>query len=173
MGLATLLGGIVGHGFLYAFGDFWKFPGWAFSMLAINLIERVMITYSRPYIRSWFVRLFSWLNIVELLLFVTLAFVTLQFRFVEIHTAYGLLVFVFSFSLFHYIKGNDKMVFKWFIGGVLAVAVSDLFFLREIAISKWFNHIDISHILLALAAWLFYMGARRMVHVIQNSGVHY
>lgn len=173
MGLATLLGGIVGHGFLYVFGDSWKFPGWGISMLAINLIERVMITYSRPYIRSSFVKFFSWLNIVELLLFVTLAFVTLQFRFVEIHTAYGLLIFVFSFSLFHYFRGNDKEVFKWFIGGVLAVAVSDFFFLTEIALSKWFNHVDISHILLALAAWLFYMGARRMVLIVQNAGPHY
>lgn len=172
MGLATLLGGILGHGFLYAFDDAWKFPGWAFSMLAINLIERVMITYSRPYLQTGFTRFFSWLNIIELLLFATLAFTTLEFLFVEIHTAYGLLIFVFSFSLFHYIRGNDRTVFKWFLGGVLAVAVSDFFFLTEISISRWFNHIDISHILLALAAWLFYMGARRMIPVIHHGNLH-
>lgn len=172
MALGTLTGGIVGHGLLYAIPQVWKFPGWAFSMLAINLIERVLITYSKPYIRTQYSTVFSWLNIIELITFAALAFITLNFRYVGIHAAYGLLVFVFSFSLFHYLKRNDRAVFKWFLGGVLTVAISDIFFVSGIGVSRWFNHIDISHVLLAVAAWLFYIGARRLLDVIHENELH-
>ena len=171
LALSTIWGGVIGHGFLYAFSFHWKLPGWAFAMVAINLIERVVILYSKPYIRKDFVRFFSWLNIVELIVFVGLAFGTLNFLYVEIHAAYGLLVFVLSFSLFHYVRNNDRAVFKWFLGAVLTVAVSDFFFLSGIGFGPWFNHIDISHVLLAFAAWFFYEGAVKMLLVLSNRGV--
>lgn len=163
LALATLWGGVMGHGFLYAVTFHWKLPGWAFAMVAINLIERVVILYSKPYIRKGFVRFFSWLNVLELVVFAGLAFSTLNFRYVEIHAAYGLLIFVFSFSLFHYIRRNDRAVFKWFLAAVLTVAVSDFFFLSGIGLGPWFNYIDISHMLLAVGAWFFYIGAAQML----------
>ena len=43
MGVATLMGGILGHGFLYLFSEAWKIPGWFLSMFSIMLIERSSI----------------------------------------------------------------------------------------------------------------------------------
>src|SRR3546814_4948429 len=48
IGIATFIGAIVGHGFLYALSPSWKILGWGFGMVAINVMERVMINYSKP-----------------------------------------------------------------------------------------------------------------------------
>ncbi|MFZ1806565.1 MAG: hypothetical protein WAU36_05060, partial [Cyclobacteriaceae bacterium] len=50
MGLATFFGGVIGHGFLYAFSFAWKLPGWIISMFSIALIERSSIEHARPLI---------------------------------------------------------------------------------------------------------------------------
>jgi len=59
MALATGIGGLLGHGFLYAFEKSiditlevspWKLPAWLISMFSIMLIERAAIEYARPII---------------------------------------------------------------------------------------------------------------------------
>lgn len=164
--LATFLGGILGHGFLYAFSPKWKFPGWAFSMIGVNLIERTMISFSKAFIRPLFVKLFLWVNIAELIVFAILAFVTIDFKYVEIHTAYGLVVFVFGFSLYHFFRKNHPETVIYFIGAVVMVIFAFFFFVTKIGISIWFNYMDISHVFLAAASWMFYLGGRKMLELI-------
>lgn len=161
--LSTFLGGVLGHGFLYAFSPQWKFPGWVLSMVGINLIERVIISFSRTFIKPGYAKFFSWVNIVELVIFAYLAFTRIDFTYVEIHTAYGLIIFVLGFSLYHYFKGNHSKMIRYFIWAVLAVVVAFFFFITKIGLGIWFNYMDISHLFLALSAWLFYLGARAML----------
>lgn len=161
--LSTLSGGILGHGFLYAFSPVLKFPGWAFSMVGINLIERVMLSFSKSFIKPGYARFFSWVNIIELLVFAYLAFTKLDFAYVEIHTAYGLMIFVLGFSLYHYFKGNHTDMIRYFIWAVIGVIFAFFFFITKIGLGIWFNYMDISHVFLAVSAWLFYLGARAMM----------
>ncbi len=162
MGLATAIGGLIGHGFFYLFSFYWKLPGWWTSMVAINLIERAVIEYARAYIRPKTARFFAILNIIELITFMVLTFSTLDFLFVEIHTTYGLLLFVASFSTYIYIKTKSKGS-KFFLIAVLFAAISALFFMNEWSAHMWFNYLDISHTLMAISAFLFYKGARAIM----------
>jgi hypothetical protein len=139
MGIATFLGGVVGHGFLYFFNDItnvdlpvspWKLPGWYVSMLSIALLERAVIERSKilvPYRVGWF---FSRLNIVELLTFMTITGFTLNSFFVEVHSAYGLLVVTSSFSLFIFIK-TRHIGSRRFLVAVACSALSALFFMNK------------------------------------------
>ncbi len=173
MGIATFLGGVVGHGFLYFFNDItnvdlpvspWKLPGWYVSMLSIALLERAVIERSKilvPYRVGWF---FSRLNIVELLTFMTITGFTLNFFFVEVHSAYGLLVVTSSFSLFIFIK-TRHIGSRRFLVAVACSALSALFFMNKWGIGPWFNHFDISHSIMAVGAWFFYRGADYMMHL--------
>lgn len=156
----------MGHGFLYAFTPGWKFPGWAFGMVGINLIERAMISFSKSFIKPRYAAFFSWVNILELLVFAYLAFTRLDFKYVEIHTAYGLIIFVLGFSLYHYFRGNHKEMIRYFIWAVMAVIVAFFFFITKFGISIWFNYMDISHVFLAVGAWLFYLGTRAMMKTL-------
>lgn len=162
MGLATAIGGIIGHGFFYLFTFYWKLPGWWTSMVAINLIERAVIEYARKWVQPKTARFFAILNIIELLTFMVLTFSTLNFFFVEVHSTYGLLLFVASFSTFIYIKTKSKGS-KLFLIAVLFAAISALFFMNEWSLHMWFNYLDISHTLMAISAFLFYKGAREIM----------
>ncbi|MBN2891849.1 MAG: hypothetical protein JXL97_08285 [Bacteroidales bacterium] len=187
MGIATFIGGVVGHGFLYLFdaqweapewlvaflskivgeglmnevANPWKLPGWLTSMFSIALVERASIEYARPFINKKVGKFFSWLNIIELMTFVTITFATLNFFFVEIHTAYGFLVIVLSFSLIVYLKTKKKGS-KLFLIAIGFSSIGALFFMNKWGLSPWFNHFDISHTFLAFSAIFFYKGAKEI-----------
>lgn len=165
MGIATAIGGIVGHGFLYAFNyntelsvSPWKLPGWITSMLSIAMVERASIEYARKLIKPKVGSFFAWLNIIELLTFMIITLSTLNFFFVEVHSAYGLLIVVAGFNVFVYKKTKNKAS-KLYLTAIVISAISALIFMNEIGVSKWFNHFDISHVLMSFCAWLFYKGS--------------
>jgi hypothetical protein len=188
MGIATFIGGVVGHGFLYAFksqwelskdwiafitqfvpenkmnatANPWKLPGWLTSMFAVMLIERASIEYARNFIKPSVATFFAWFNIFELLFFIAITFSTLNFFFVEVHTFYGFMVIVLSFNLLIYIKTRSKGSLNFLIA-VAWAAVAALFFMNHWGVSKWFNHFDFSHTFMAISAWFFYRGARQMI----------
>lgn len=189
MGIATAIGGIIGHSFLYLFdtqwqspekfvnligkifGDElmkdvanpWKLPGWLTSMFSIALVERASIEYARPLINKKVGTLFAWINIIELLTFVTITFATLNFFFVEVHSAYGLLIVVTSFNLIVFIK-TRKRGSKLFLIAVGFSAIGALFFMNKWGLSPWFNHFDISHIFMTFSAVFFYIGSKEVLN---------
>ena len=160
MGIATAIGGIIGHGFLYAFSFAWKLPGWLTSMFSIALIERAVIEKAKPIISPKLGSFFTWLNAIELVLFVVLTFSTLNFFFVEVHSAYGLLVVVTSFSSYTFVKTKNQGS-KLFLYAVAFCSLSALFFMNQWSLHTWFNYLDVSHIFMAIGAFLFYKGALR------------
>ena len=162
MGIATLIGGLIGHGLLYLFTFAWKLPGWLTSMFSIALLERASIMYAKPLIKSKIGNFFAWMNLIELTTFVIITFSTLNFFFVEVHSAYGLLIIVTSFNLVVYRKTKSEAS-KLFLIAVGITSISALIFMNEWGISKWFNHFDISHILMAISAFIFYKGSLKMI----------
>lgn len=158
MAAATTYGGVIGHGFLYAFGFAWKLPGWFISMVSITLLERAMIEYSKPLMTGRVNRWFTIFNLVELGTFAFLAYYFLNFKFVEIHTAYGLVIFVLSFSIFNYRRRPtpDRKAARNFIIGVIWAVFAGVFYIGRLGFHEWFNHADVSHTFLCLASWSFY-----------------
>lgn len=161
MSLATANGGIIGHAFLYHFSFAWKLIGWILSMLSIMLIERASIEYVSSYLNEKIARALKWINILELIFFVTITCVTLNFFFVEAHTTYGLLIVVASLHLYAYRKVKSKGS-RLFLIAVGIAAVSAIIYMNKWGISPWFNHNDISHVLLMVTAWFFYRGGREI-----------
>lgn len=162
MGLATLLGGIIGHGFLYLFTFTWKLPGWLTSMFSIALLERASILLAKPLIKPKIGNFFAWMNLVELATFIIITFATLNFFFVEVHSAYGLLIIVTGFNTLVYIKTKTEAS-KLFLIAVGIVAFSAVIFMNQWGFSKWFNHNDICHVLMAGSAYLIYKGSLIMI----------
>jgi hypothetical protein len=162
MGLATFFGGVIGHGFLYLFSFAWKLPGWLTSMFSIALIERASIEQARKLISRRLGRALAWLNIIELLTFMTLTFSTLNFFFVEVHTTYGLLIVVASLNIFIFVRTRDPGS-RLFIIAVAFSALGALVFMNEWSIHLWFNYLDLSHVLLAVSAYFFYRGSRLII----------
>lgn len=158
LGLATLFGGLVGHGFLYLFTFAWKLPGWIISMLSVAFIERSAIEYARPLIDTYIGKFFLILNILELLTVMTITTYTLNFEWVELHSGYGLLAVVLPFHGYVYLKTRDRGSLI-ILGAVMIASIAALIFMNQISLHAWFNYIDISHVLVASAAFVFYRGA--------------
>ena len=161
MGVATLLGGFLGHAFKYALSPEWKIPGWVVSMFAVMLIERAAIEHARPLIKPRLGYFFLGLNIVELTVLLFLAVIMLEFNYVLGHSAYGLGAVVGGFHLFVFIK-TKSLASRRMLQAVLIAGLGALFYINQWAPSKWFNHLDIGHTTMAIGSWFFYLGSKNL-----------
>ncbi|HMJ69813.1 MAG TPA: hypothetical protein VK508_13005 [Cyclobacteriaceae bacterium] len=158
MSIATGIGGVIGHGFLYALSFPWKLPGWIVSMLSVALIERSSIERAKPLIDLRLARFLMVLNIIELLTIMTVTMSSLNFKWVEFHSGYGLLGVVLPFHAYTWYKTRDKGSLV-IIMAVLVASLAALVFMNKISIHTWFNYLDISHVMMAIGAYVFYRGA--------------
>ena len=161
MGIATTLGGLVGHAFLYNFNFYWKLPGWITSMISIMFVERATIEHTRIQLSPKIVKVLGVINIFEFLTFLTLTIVTLNFFFVEFHSGYGLMFVVLSLEGYLFIKTKNQAS-KMMLIGVFFAAIAALFFMNKISPHQWFNYLAVSHKFMALAALFFYLGASKI-----------
>ncbi len=161
MGIATALGGIIGHAFLYAFSFYWKLPGWITSMISIMFVERAAIEHARIWLKETLIKILLVVNIIEFLTFLTLTVVTLNFFFVEFHSGYGLMFVLLSLEGFLFLKTRNTAG-KYILAGIGFAALAAFFFMNKISPHQWFNYISASHIFMAVAATFFYQGAKRI-----------
>jgi len=161
MGIATLFGGIIGHAFLYAFSFYWKLPGWIMSMISIMFLERAAIEHTRIWLNPSIVRVFGIINILEFLTFVTLTITSLDFFFVEFHSGYGLMFVVLSLEGFLFLKTKNQAG-KFMLAGVGFAALAAVFFMTKFSPHQWFNYLCVSHVFMAAAASLFYIGTTKI-----------
>jgi len=161
MALATAYGGIIGHAFMHYLDFGWKVPGWLISMFSVALLERVAITHAKPLLNKKHGNFFTLLNSVELLILTIIVLATLNFKFVEAHAAYGLLIIVFSFEVFIFkMKKAESSIIFLIATGIASLAA--LVHLSQFTIHPWFNHLDLSHVLMAASAYVFFLAGRKM-----------
>ncbi len=160
MGIATFLGGVIGHGFLYALSFGWKLPGWIISMISVALIERSAISHAGSLIKPPIRKFFLIFNLLELVTIITITMITLDFKWVQFHSGYGLLAIVSTFHLYTYFRTGDKGSL-YMLSGVGVTCIASYIYINKISLHTWFNYLDISHILLAIAAYSLYLGAFR------------
>jgi hypothetical protein len=170
MGISTTLGGLIGHAFLNYFGFAWKIPGWITGMCSVALMERSAIMQARHLMKPVIGKTFALINIIELSVFMFIAFYTLNFSFVEIHAAYGLII-VFLFELFIYFRKRNPGS-KIILYGVGISACAAIIHLTKFSLHTWFNYFDLSHVFMAISAFVFYKGVIQIevspAHISKN-----
>ena len=157
MGLATLLGGIIGHAFLYAFSFYWKLPGWIMSMISIMFVERAAIEHARIWLKPSIIKVFGIVNIIEFITFLTLTIISLDFFYVEFHSGYGLMFVVLSLEGYLFLKTKNTAG-KYMLAGIGFAAIAAIFFMTKISPHHWFNYLCVSHVLMAIAATFILLG---------------
>jgi hypothetical protein len=161
MALATFLGGILGHAFQYAVGLSWKLPGWLISMLSVMSIERASIMHAAPIINKKFAKFLGIANYVELLTFAVLSFSTLNFFYIQAHSAYGLGLVVLPLHFWVYWNTRNEGSRIIFLSVIFATLAA-FFYTSEIGLHTWFNHLDLAHTVMAISLYFFYRGARKL-----------
>lgn len=161
MSIATFLGGVIGHAFLYFFSFEWKLAGWTVSMFSVALAERAAISHAKPLLKKNIGNFWIILNIVELCVFLFFTLYTLKFIFVETHAVYGLLIVLFSFECYIYIRTKDKGSQK-VLWAVLLMALAAATHIGKLTIHAWFNYLDLSHVFMAASAWILFKAVEDM-----------
>lgn len=162
LGWATTIAAFMAHAFLPYFGENWKLPGWIMSMIAVSWLERSSIAHTSPLMGNRSAHTIKWANYVELFILIGGAIITINFVFVEIHTALGLLLVAAPLHTMAWRRKRDYGS-RYILIAIFFAAVAMSFFVSKIGISKWFNHSDIAHIFLTISAYCTYLGAKNML----------
>jgi hypothetical protein len=157
LGLGALSGGLLGHAFLYGLSPHWQLVSWIFCIASAGIFAHTLVDMSRNYVRLSFSRMVMWVNLVILGAAVVYTVWTLNFSGVKYYTIFVTLAVVASFSYYIYRKTGSRG-FIALLFGLGVGLVSALVFSYELGISPWFNHRDISHVLLSLSALILLKG---------------
>ena len=155
MAISTGISGIIGHGFLYAFGTSWKLLGWISSIISVLFIQAAVLELVRSSLNPNLRKLIIGVSVVECIVATTLTIWTLNFAFVVVHIAYGLIGIVFTLSWYAN-KQHPKVGYSLFQKAVGWAGVAALVHLNEIGAHTWFNHLDVSHVFVGLSMYTFF-----------------
>ena len=162
-GIATTCAAFIGHAFLYLFTFEWKMIGWSFSATGILAMEWATLLFVRPHTSD---RLFKWLSIgvlVKYLAFWTLIITTKNFLVTQMNAAIGLVGVVLMLQIFHYRKtkhpGSRGVIFAILFSFLPAITYNS-----KLSFHVYFNHHDISHLLMATCMFLMYLGVEQIVN---------
>ena len=161
MGIATIIGGILGHAFIYAVNDKWKLTSWFASMISISILERVSIEHARNMLKPKFVLFLEIINIIKLLIFIIIVAIKNNFSLSSIHMAIGVLAIVAPLEIFIYFKTKEKAVLLFLFSVAISV-ISIMIFILKIGIHKWLNHKALSHVVLSICMYLLFITACKL-----------
>ena len=155
--LGALTGGLLGHAFQYRMQEEWKLVSWTLTLGSVALMVQALLEIARPLIEEGVLRIISWFNILIFILAFVLTFLSLDFTPAKYHSIFGL-VFL-SGSLCYYIfKRTANKGVLILLGGVGIGFLSAITFSLQWGFSPWFNHRDLSHIILCFSAYYVYKG---------------
>ena len=153
MSAATFLGGLLGHAFLYC-GSFalMKLPGWLSGMFAMSVLAQISIHlfFEKKNKRYFY---FSIINILIFAIMLGLEVYNLAFNYVQIHSVLLLLLLILPLQA-SLIKQKDAFKSKNILFALAIAGVGSFFFTNKIGLMPWFNHIDVSHVFLALSMYV-------------------
>lgn len=161
MATGAFLGGLLGHAFLYEVGNAWKFPGWLSGLIAVSFLELAVGKEAKPYMQPGLYKLYELFVAVELLLFGSLTLYYGDFIYVAVRSFISLIGIVTPLQIHMYIqtKGKGNIFLLSAIG---ITFISAVIFLAAVGFHKWFNHIALSHFILAVSAFFFYLSSNHI-----------
>lgn len=158
LGIATLAGGLLGHAFLYSLSPRWKLVSWIFTLISVAIISTCLIELAKPLLKPGFSRFVSRVNLLVLSLALLYTLYTLAFSAVKYYTIFGMFMVVGSLSFLIYQKTESRGMVRFMVAVGVGL-LSAFIFSFEWGISPWFNHNDISHVILSFSAFSLYKGA--------------
>lgn len=156
-GISTIISAIVGHAFLYFFGS--KILGWETNVLAASIAPFAAIHHTRSSITETVFKRLILINYIEVALALILTAYFFTFIVVEVHSAYSLLAMVTVLELRHY-KKTHSVLSKHMLMGVGIAILAVLVHVFKLAASVWFNHMDLSHIIMCISLYTMYRGLK-------------
>ncbi|MDQ3191792.1 MAG: hypothetical protein M3Q58_09370 [Bacteroidota bacterium] len=160
MGISTFLGAVV-HGFEYYTGPYIQLNLWLFmQILIVSSIYFAETATAKYFIEEQRLKKLKFILLAKLSLTAILILIMQDFLVVVINIALGLVPVMYVF--FHDYKKNQNKGALLIAFGILISFSSAIIFVKKIALSIWFNHNDIGHVITMVSLYLMYEGAMKL-----------
>lgn len=161
LGIGTLWAGFVSHAFLYALGDLWKVPGWFMTLFSITMICLASIEFTKDQTSKRTAMILNSIVLIELLIVAYLTLSSLNFKWARFYSAFGLLGIVAPLHGWAWWK-NQNQTSQLILLAILTFVISGFIFLFKLSLHLWFNHVDATHLMLAVVAYIFYVAVKQL-----------
>jgi len=166
-GIGSVCGGFAHAFFLYT-GPQGKFPTWISAILSAYFIEKAMIKSANKLNRNNILGKIAFTKMILVFLVVITVISTeayqkehtIGFIPIAINTLIGVFISVASISLYNMKQGYVN--FKYLLFGVLVMLPSFFIFLLKINPIQWFDKNDLSHIIILIGIYFFYIGLKKL-----------
>lgn len=162
LGLGAMFGGIFGHAFLYKLPEAWKLVSWIFTLGSVALITHALLEVAKPLVRPGITKIIARFNMLIFAVALFYTMWTMAFSPVKYYTIFGMVGVVGSLSFFIFQKTRSRGVVV-LMGAVGVGFLSAVIFSFQWGLGPWFNHNDISHVILSFSAYNVYKGAAIML----------
>lgn len=162
LGLGVIAGGLLGHAFQYRLAEAWKLVSWVLILGSVALISIALIELAKSLVKPVVARVFSLFNILIFVLALFFTLWSMAFTPVKYYMIFGMVGMVGSLCYFIYRKTGSRGVLV-LMGAVGIGILSAIIFSFEWGLSPWFNHNDISHVILSFSAFGIYKGVALII----------
>lgn len=157
--VSTLVSSLIGHAFNYHFGIEARIYGWVLGVASATAAQFAATYHARVYIKTQTFRALMIFNTIESIVALVATVWIRKFVVVEIHSAVALLFVLLPLEWYIFAKTKSVLGKNMIIGVLLCVAAV-ICHVAKLAISEWFNHMDLAHVLMAASMYVMYKGVQ-------------
>ena len=172
LGLATVSGGILGHGLLHYLHFNWKMVGWILGSIALFQIERGSIKLFESELRKdvsrWLMRLVNLQLAVFIILMINPS--TRIFKVVQMNSLFTYVIFLLPLFFIALVKWKHQKS-MYLILSIIWLAFVGFIYNNQIGLHQWFNHHVLTHVLMTVYVLLVFTAVRSFYPELQNEGV--
>jgi hypothetical protein len=164
IGVSNLVSALFGHAFLYQFGMAWKIPGWWLSMVGVALLAYWSIQRSGRLLPAMIKKGLHYTNTVFFVLLAALSAWQLNFKLVEMHAAFCLLLIMLPLELRLWQEDRNP-VSGWLILSLVPAFGAVALHIAKFSLSPWFNFFDMGHLLLCGTVYCIWKAADQVTTI--------
>jgi hypothetical protein len=155
LGLSTFFGGAA-HGFFYKFGINMHRMAWITSALALFILQMAVLRLFNDFFQKVMVAF----SVFQLIFFGILFTLSAKFMYTGINLAVGLLFVVLLFAWRKNERFDLRVLRRNFSIGIGILLLPGILVALRFNPHKWFNSNDLSHLIIILALYFLFRGAR-------------
>jgi len=158
-GWGAILGGVVGHAFIYYLDNHWRIFGWSLTLISVLILQFAAVDYAKLSLKPLAVNLISALIFIEFTVVTALTINFVDFIYVTIHSTFGIILIFSPLHIITYLKTKNSGA-KYMIFSVLVLISTLLVYKIPIVIDPYFNHKDLAHMIICISILLMLKGTK-------------
>lgn len=177
MGISTLSGAVMTHAFSYIFQNepdilpdaventqwfyllehnYQKLPSWIFNIISVTIFTFAMIYRSEKFFGKKIQAILYSFSILETIAMLSLMIYKMTFMFAEMHIGISLWIISMPVQIKIWQRHRKREALIIMLA-TFTTSLTGIVLAPKLSLGKWFNHFDISHVIIAISMYFFYL----------------